>query len=123
MHGRCSLFLDLIKYKPEIEHSLSRIRAKKREFKKNMAQEQNPPKQLKEYFALATYDSLTTLLMPTVTRPFELKHSLIQMLPSFYGLESKNSFKHVDAFLEVCYTVFFNNISNDALRLHLFLSL
>ena len=52
--------------------------------------------------------------------PFEIKHSLIQMLPSFYVLESKNPFKHVDAFLEICSTVFLNNISNDALRLRLF---
>jgi len=50
MHGRCSLFLDLIEYNPEIERSLSRIRTKKRESKKKMAEEQNPPKQLKEYF-------------------------------------------------------------------------
>ena len=58
--------------------------------------------------------------MPTVTVPFEIKHSLIQMLPPFYGLESKNPFKHVDAFLEICSTVFLNNISDDALRLRLF---
>jgi len=50
MHGRRSLFLDLIEYNPKIERSLSRIRAKKRESKKKMAEEQNPPKQLKEYF-------------------------------------------------------------------------
>jgi len=58
--------------------------------------------------------------MPTVTVPFEIKHSLIQMLPSFYGLESENPFKHIDAFLEICSTVFLNNISDDALRLRLF---
>jgi len=58
--------------------------------------------------------------MPTVTVPFEIKYSLIQMLPSFYGLESENPFKHVDALLEICSTVFLNNISDDALRLRLF---
>jgi len=87
-----------------------------------MAEEQtSPPKQLKEYFTPATYDSPTRTHMPTVTVPFEIKHSLIQMLPSFYVLESKNPFKHVDAFLDICSTVFLNNISDDALHLRLFL--
>ena len=77
-----------------------------------MAEEQTPPP--------ATYNSPTRSHMPTVTVPFEIKHSVIQMLPSFYGLESENSFKHVDAFLEICSTVFLNNISNDALCIWLF---
>jgi len=37
--------------------------------------------------------------MPIATGPFEIKHSLIHA--SFYGLESENPFKHVDAFLEI----------------------
>ena len=58
-----------------------------------MAEEQNPPKKLKEYFTPATDDSPIRARMPTVTGPFELKHSLIQMLPSFHGLESEKSFQ------------------------------
>jgi len=42
------------------------------------------------------------------------------MLSAFCGLESKNPFKHVDAFLDICSTMLFNNISDDALRLWLF---
>jgi len=98
MHDRRSLFLDLIEYNPEIEHSLSRIRAKKRESKKKMVEEQIPPKQLKGYFAPATYNSPTRTCMPTIMGPLELKHSLIQMRPSFYGLESENPFKHLMQF-------------------------
>ena len=121
MHDRHSLCLDLEPYNLEIERSLLKIRAKKKESKNEMAEEQNPPpKQLKEYFTPATYDSPTRTRMPTITVPFEIKHSLIQMLPSFYGLESENPFKHFDAFLEICSTVFLNNISDDALRLRLF---
>ena len=106
MHGKHSLFLDLIEYNSELERSLSRIRAKKRESKKKMAEEQISPKQLKEYFTPVTYDSPTRTRMPTVTGPFKLKHSLIQMLPSFYRLECENPFRHVDAFLEICSTIF-----------------
>ena len=39
MHGRCSLCLDLEPYNPEIERSLRKIRAKKKESKKKMAEE------------------------------------------------------------------------------------
>ena len=86
-----------------------------------MVEEQIPlHKQLNEYFTHATYNSPTSSHMPTIIGPFEIKHSLIQMLSSFYGLESKNPFKHVDAFLEIYSTVFLNNISNDAFQLRLF---
>ena len=97
MFGRRSLRLDLKPFNPEIERSLRKIRAKKKESKNKMAEEQPtpPPKQLKEYFTLTTYDSPTRTRMPTVTVPFEIKHSLIQMLPSFYGLESDNPFKQL----------------------------
>ena len=39
MHDRRSLFLDVAEYNREMEHSLSRIRAKKHESKKRMAEE------------------------------------------------------------------------------------
>ena len=85
-----------------------------------MKNKTSPPKQLKEYFTPATYDSPTRTRMPTVAVLFEIRHSLIQILSLFYGLESENPFKHVDAFLEICSTVFLNNISNYALCLRLF---
>ena len=59
MHGRRSLSLDLVEYNSKLERSLGRIRAKKRDSKKKMAQEQSPPKQLKEYFTPTTYYSPT----------------------------------------------------------------
>ena len=80
--------------------------------RKKIAKEQNPlPKQPKEYFIPATYDSPARSCMPTVKGPFEIKHSIIQMLPSFYGLEYENPFTHIDAFLEICSLMFLNNIS------------
>jgi len=89
--------------------------------KNKMAEEKTlPPKQLKECFTVATYDSPTRTCMPTVMRAFETKHSLIQMLPLFYRLESTNPFKIVDTFLEICTCVFLNNISDDAFHLRLF---
>jgi len=110
-----------MQYNPKVERSLSKIRAKKCEYKKKIAEEQTlPPKQLKEYFTPAAYDSPTRTYMPTVMGPFQIKHSLIQMLPSLHELPFENPFKHVDAFLEMCSTVFLNNISDNALLLWLF---
>ena len=120
MLSKCSLFLDLEEYDPKIECTFSKIRTKKHNSKKKMAEEQTTPKQLKESFTPATYDSATSTCMLAVTRPFDIKHSLIQMLPSFYGLDYENPFKHVDAFFEICSTIFLHNISNDAFRLRLF---
>jgi len=115
MLGRCSLLLDLEEYDPEIERTHSMIRVKKRDSKKKITEEQTPqPKELKECFTPATYDSHISTCMPTITGPFETRHSLIQMHSSFYGLKSENPFKHVDAFLEIWFTIFLNNISNDA---------
>ena len=92
MLARRSLCVDLKPFNPKIERSLRKIRAKQKESKNEMAEEQPtpPPKQLKEYFTPATYDSPTRTRMPTVTVPFEIKHSLIQMLLSFYGIEYEN---------------------------------
>ena len=122
MLGRRSLCLDLEPFNSEIECSLREIGTKQKEYKNKMAEEQPtpPPKQFNEYFTPATYDSPTRSRIPTVTVLFEIKHSFIQMLLSFYGLESENPFKHIDAFLEICSTVFLNNISDDALCLWLF---
>jgi len=78
IYGRHFLFLDLKEYNSKIERSLSRIKAKKHEFKTKIAEEQNPPpKELKDYFTLTTYDSPTTTYMPIVIGPFENKHSFV----------------------------------------------
>ena len=78
MHGERSQFLEFEEYNPEIESFPSKIRAKKYESKKKMVEEQTPPpKQLKEYFIPATYDSLIRIRMPIVMGQFEMKYSLI----------------------------------------------
>ena len=68
MLDRC-LFLDHEEFDPEIVHTLNRIRAEKHDSKKKMVREQAPPKQLKEYFTPAAYDSPTSTRMPTITEP------------------------------------------------------
>ena len=68
MHAMSSLFLDIEEYNPEIEHFLSRMKAKKYETEKKKVEEQNPsPKQFKKHFTPTICDSSTRSHMPTVT--------------------------------------------------------
>ena len=51
---------------------------------------------LRELFALVVTNSgLCIVLPPTSTTHFDLKPHVIQLLPSFYGLEMENPYYHV----------------------------
>ncbi|KAF7832389.1 uncharacterized protein G2W53_014722 [Senna tora] len=116
MLGRRSLSFDLKSYDPEIERTLRLLRAHKQE---EMAGE--PLRPLKEYFTPSNYDSPSSTRLPEIgANQFEIKPSIIQMLPSFYGLSSENPYKHIHEFLEVCSTFKLPNVSEDAIRLRLF---
>ena len=52
---------------------------------------------------------------------YEIRSSIIQMLPSFYRQMNEDPYKHLDEFLKICSTVKIQNFSDDALRLKLFL--
>ena len=127
MHGRRSLFPDLVPFDSEIEYTLRTIRLSSQSNKtigtpKIMNTEnQDLPKPLREYFTPSTYTSPSCIRLPTVAAAqYEIRSSVIQMLPSFYGLRNENPYKHLDEFLEICSTVKFQNFSDDALRLRLF---
>lgn len=51
---------------------------------------------------------------------YDIKASVIIMLPSFHGIENEDLYKHLDEFLAVCGTLRINNINDDALRLRPF---
>ncbi|KAF7812204.1 uncharacterized protein G2W53_033180 [Senna tora] len=104
-----SLSFDLKSYDPEIERTLRLLRAHQQE---EMAGE--PLRPLKEYFTPSNYDSPSSTCLPEIgANQFEIKPSIIQMLPSFYGLSSENPYKHIDEFLEVCSTFKLPNVSED----------
>ena len=65
----------------------------------------------------------------SITRPnieannFEIKPALLQMIQSsvqFYGMLNEDPNDHIANFLEICDTLKYNGVSNDALRLRLF---
>ena len=51
---------------------------------------------------------------------FELKPSVIQLLPSFHGLESEDPYLHVKEFIDICSTFRFQNFSDESVRLKMF---
>jgi hypothetical protein len=76
---------------------------------------------LRDHYVPTTYTPSSSLQLPNITAAhYEIKPSIIEMLPSFYGLNNEDSYKHLDEFFEICLTMRLQNISEDALRMHLF---
>ena len=48
-------------------------------------------------------------LPPTQSNHFKLKPGVIQLLPTFYGLEKEDPYLHVKEFLDICATFKFQN--------------
>ncbi|KAL6542016.1 hypothetical protein OROGR_011502 [Orobanche gracilis] len=78
-------------------------------------------KTLIEYFSPVTDNSPSCIVLPTTNAThFELKPSIIQLLPSFYGLEREDPYMHVKEFLDICSTFRFQNFSEESVKLRLF---
>ena len=116
MHGRCSLDSELVE---SIEDPESLIRTTQRSV--TMAENQQITRLLREYFMPNTYTPASCIARPDVgVNHFEIKASVIQMLPSFYGLSNEDPYRHLDEFLEICSIVRINNFGDDTMRLTLF---
>ena len=64
-----------------------------------------------------------SIVRPTVNaNNFEIKTSLIQMVQQsqFVGNTIEDPNSHFSTFLEICYTIKLNGVSDDAIRLKLF---
>ncbi|KAL6514868.1 hypothetical protein OROGR_020447 [Orobanche gracilis] len=78
-------------------------------------------KTLIEYFSPVTANSPSCIVLPTTNAThFELKPSIIQLIPSFYGLEREDPYMHVKEFLDICSTFRFQNFSDESVKLRLF---
>jgi hypothetical protein len=76
---------------------------------------------LRELFApVATSSHSCIVLPPTNATHYNLMPHVIQMLPSFYGLDHENPYSHVKKFKNICATTKFQNFSEDAIHLRLF---
>ena len=76
---------------------------------------------LRDLFApVATSSRSCILLPPTNATHFDLKPHVIQLLPSFHGLDNENPYGHVKKFKDICATLKFQNFSKESVHLILF---
>jgi hypothetical protein len=81
----------------------------------------DPPRTLRELFAPITTNTPSCIVLPaTNATHFDLKPNVIQILPTFNGLENEDPYARVKAFLEICNTFKFQNFSDESVRLRLF---
>ncbi|GAV72228.1 hypothetical protein CFOL_v3_15716 [Cephalotus follicularis] len=118
MLGRRSLDAEVVTCDLEIEITLAGIRANNRMGENYDAPQRRP---LIKHFTPRAYTTASCIRVPTVqAAQYEIKSSIIQMLPSFYGLANEEPYKHLDEFIETCSTFKIQNLSVDALKLILF---
>jgi hypothetical protein len=125
MFGRMSLLLPIISYDLDLERIPRRHRSEQNSLRKARSKtpmaEGQKPVLLRDHYVPTTYTPFSSLKLPDITAAlYEIKPSIIQMLPSFYGLDNEDPYKHLDEFLEICLTMRLQNISEDALRMRLF---
>ena len=79
------------------------------------------PVTMKDYFVSTNYSTPSCIqLSHTNANHYEIKSSVIKILPSYYGLTHEEPYKHLDEFSEICSTVKIQKNSDDALKLILF---
>jgi hypothetical protein len=73
---------------------------------------------LRELFAPVTTSSHSCIVLPPINAThFDLKLHVIQLLPSFYGLDHENPYGHVKKFKDICATFKFQNFSEESIIL------
>jgi hypothetical protein len=144
MHGRRSLNLKLTPLDPDLERNIRRAPRAQVEMgdnQRNPRVEEHEEFQdaragnheqrraydvdfttsLRELFVpVATSSHSYIVLPPTNTTHYDLKPHVIQMLPSFYGLDHENPYSHVKKFKNICATTKFQKFS-EAIHLRIFL--
>ena len=89
---------------------------------RSFVQPDNPHMLLKEFALPPTVVQLAIRRPPIQANNFELKGVTLQMLHNmqFHGLPSENPNAHLTSFIEVCDTIKYNGVTEEALKLHLF---
>jgi hypothetical protein len=76
---------------------------------------------LRELFApVVTSSHSCIVLPPTNATHFDLKPHVIQLLPSFHGLDNENPYGHVKKFKDIYATFKFQNFSEESVHLRIF---
>jgi len=110
-------------------HTLSgRLSRKSSSFSENMANEDNQSihnennrvRTLKEYMNPTRTSARSCIIFPPDASHFNFKPDIIQLLPTFHGLELENPYLHLREFEEVWNTYNDLNCSINTIRLKLF---
>jgi hypothetical protein len=130
MLGRRSLNLDLTSLDPEIERTLRRRIRNSVEMGDNMHAGENErhrgenvdhTRSLRDLFAHVTTNSPSFIVLPpTNATHIDPKPHVIQLLPSFHGLDLENPYSHVKKFKDICTTFKFQKFSEESVHLRLF---
>ena len=84
-------------------------------------QQAQPERLFKDSFSPLANSSTSCIRYPNVAvRSFELKPSVLNCLLTFYDLENKDSYNHLNDFHTVCQTFKYDNFSDDDVKLRLF---
>jgi hypothetical protein len=76
---------------------------------------------LRDFFAPVETNSASCIVLPiTDATHFDLKPHVIQLLPSFHGLDHENPYSHVKKFQDIFTTSKFQNSSEESVYLRLF---
>ena len=76
----------------------------------------------KDYLSPLANLTTSCIRYPNIAvRSFELKPSVLNCLPTFYGLENKDPYNHLNDFHDICQTFKYKNFSDDDVKFRLFL--
>jgi hypothetical protein len=100
-------------------------------FQKSMAEEDNQSlhnennennrvRTLRDYMNPTRTSARSCIVFPPDASHFNFKSDIIQLLPSFHGLDLENLYLHLREFEEVCNTYNDLNCSKNTIRLKLF---
>lgn len=77
-------------------------------------------KTLRDYLQPIRSSTPSCMVLPSNTGTFEIKHEVIQLLSKFHGLDSESPYLHLKEFDEVCATLHYANVNEDAVKIRLF---
>ena len=76
----------------------------------------NHPRTLRDFMNPTRTGSPSCIVFPADAAHFNFKPGVIQLLPTFYGLESENPYQHLREFEEVCNTCTDQNCGMNIIR-------
>jgi hypothetical protein len=86
----------------------------------NENNENNRVRTLRDHMNPTRTSAPSYIVFPPDASHFNFKPGIIQLLPSFHGLDLENSYLHLREFEEVCNTYNYSNCNMNTIRLKLF---